>query len=101
MFVSHLGVAQSIRAQDESKKQHLAFTYVQVIELLLTVSEKKTNIMLELRREMTPENFDDVIKQFSGIDQSCRHILEHCPRPSSLNAVTDIAHHLQYAIEQV
>ncbi|CAF1060783.1 unnamed protein product [Adineta steineri] len=93
-------VAQSIRSQDETRKEHLATTYVQVIELLLMISENKTNSTVELRRQMKAESFDDIIEKFTKIDQMCRHIIEHCPHPSSVNTVTGITHHLQEAMEQ-
>ncbi len=94
-------MAQSIRSQDETKKEHVASTYIQVIELLLTISEKKTITILELCHEMKSQSFENFIEKFTRIDQQCRYMIEHCPRPSSLNSVTDITHHLQAAIEQV
>ena len=42
-----------------------------------------------------------MIEKFNSIDQLCRSILKHCPKPSSRNAVTDIAQTLQEALEQI
>jgi hypothetical protein len=95
------GVAQSIRSQDETAKKHLAQTYTQIIELLLTVLTKKTEVAGELRHDLTIQNFDQIIEKFTSIDQLCRSILTHCPKPSSRNAVTDIAQSLQEAIEKI
>jgi hypothetical protein len=78
----------------------LATTYFQVVELLLDILQKKTNVTLELRHDMTSENFENVLEYFEEIDESFCKILQHCPHPSSLNAVTDIAHHLQDALEK-
>ncbi|CAF3935717.1 unnamed protein product [Rotaria sp. Silwood2] len=94
-------VAQSIRSQDETAKKNLANTYIQVIELLLNVSTKKTDVASELRHELTRENFDKIIEKFTSIDRSCRTILTHCQKPSSKNAINDIAQNLQETLEQV
>jgi peptide subunit release factor RF-3 len=95
------GVAQSIRSQDETAKKHLASTYIQVIELLLNVSTKKTEVTSELRQELTVQNFDTIIEKFTSIDTLCHSVLEHCPKPSSRNAVTDIVQTLQEAVEEI
>ncbi|CAF3635257.1 unnamed protein product, partial [Rotaria sp. Silwood2] len=76
-------------------------TYIQVIELLLNVSTKKTDVASELRHELTRENFDKIIEKFTSIDRSCRTILTHCQKPSSKNAINDIAQNLQETLEQV
>ncbi|CAF1328977.1 unnamed protein product, partial [Rotaria sordida] len=94
-------VAQSIRSQDESAKKNLANTYLQVIELLLNVSTKKTDVTSELRHELTRENFDKIIEKFTSIDQTCRTVLTQCQKPSSRNAITDIAQGLQETVEQI
>ncbi|CAF1118565.1 unnamed protein product [Rotaria sp. Silwood1] len=94
-------VAQSIRSQDETAKKNLANTYIQVIELLLSVSTRKTEAASELRNELTRENFDKTIEKFTSLDQSCRTILAHCQKPSSRNAITDIAQTLQEALEHI
>lgn len=62
---------------------------------------KKTDVASELRYELTTANFDRVIDKFSSIDRSCREILTHCQKPSSRNAVTDIAQNLQDTLEQI
>ena len=100
-FLFCLGVAQTIRSQDEANKKHLTTSYHQVIEVLLTISEKKTLAMSEFRREMTEEKFNTALEKLERIDQSCREINEHCPHPSSFDAVTEIAHHLQDLIEKL
>lgn len=79
----------------------MASTYIQVIELLLTISEKKTNTMLEFHHEKKLDSYENIIEKFTKIDHQCRYMIEYCPRPSSLNTITDITHHLQDAIEQV
>ncbi|CAF1145379.1 unnamed protein product [Adineta steineri] len=94
-------VAQSIRTQDETSKKHLATTYLQIVELLLNVSNKKTEAASELRQDLTKQNFDNIIEKFNSMDQLCRSILTHCPKPTSKNAVTDIAQNLQDALEQI
>ncbi|CAF4434821.1 unnamed protein product, partial [Rotaria sp. Silwood2] len=48
-----------------------------------------------LGRKITPENSDNTLEKFERIDKSYREILEHCPHPSSLNAVNEMAHRLQ------
>ncbi len=67
----------------------------------MNVSNKKTEVASELRQELTRENVEKIIEKFTSIDESCRSILTHCPNPSSRNAVTDIAQHLQDALEQI
>ncbi len=79
----------------------MATTYLQVIELLLDILQRKTNVTLELRHDMTSENFENVLEYFEEIDQSFSKILQNCPHPSSLTSVTDIAHHLQDALQKI
>ncbi|CAF4231330.1 unnamed protein product [Rotaria sp. Silwood2] len=87
-------VAQTIRSQDENKKKHLSTNYHDVIDVLLTISEKKTVMLSEFGHGMTPDNSDNVLKNFETIDESCRTILGHCPHPSSLDSITEMNHHL-------
>ncbi|UJR25099.1 hypothetical protein I4U23_006460 [Adineta vaga] len=94
-------VAQSIRSQDETAKKDLANTYTQIVELLLDVLSKKTEVTKELRQDLTRQNVDNIIENFTTIDQSCHSILTHCPKPSSRNAVIGIAQNLQDALEKV
>ena len=94
-------MAQSIRSQDETAKKHLASTYVKVVESLLNVLAKKTEATVQLRQNLTEANVKQVIDNFSGIDDLCRSIVEHCPKPSSRNAVTDLAHNLEEALEKI
>ncbi|CAF3554190.1 unnamed protein product [Rotaria socialis] len=94
-------VAQSIRAKGETAKKNLADTYLQIIELLLSVSSKKTDVTAELRNDLTRENFEKIIEKFTTIDQSCRSMLVQCQNPSSRDAVTDIAQNLQETLEQI
>ena len=101
IFVLIEGVAQSIRSQDEAEKKHLAHTYIQVVELLLTVSDKKTAVVCELRHELTNDNFDKVIEKFTSIDRLCRSILTHCPKTTSKNAVTDVTQNLQVVLDEI
>ena len=89
------------KGKDETGKKHLASTYIQVVELLLNVSAKKTDVAAELRNNLTDENFNKMIEKFNSIDQLCRSILTHIPKPSSRNAVTDIAQKLQDTLEQI
>ncbi|CAF1535710.1 unnamed protein product [Adineta ricciae] len=94
-------VAQSIRSQDETAKKDLANTYTQIVESLLDVLTKKTEVAVEVRQELTRENADKMVEKFTSIDRLCRSILAHCPKPSSRNAVTGIAQNLQDALEEV
>ena len=95
------GVAQSIRSQDETAKKDLANTYTQIVESLLDVLDKKTEVAVEIQQDLTRENANKMVEKFRSIDQLCRSILAHCPKPSSRNAVTGIAQNLQDALEQV
>jgi len=94
-------VAQTIRSEDETKKKHLVTSYHELLELLLTISEKKTAMISELGCDMIPEDFDSIIEKFQTIDQSCRTIIEHHPHLSSLKAATEMAHHLQDTAEKL
>jgi predicted transposase YbfD/YdcC len=95
------GVAQSVRSKDEQAKKHLTSAYTQIIEVLLNVSVKKTDVASELRQELTIENFDKIIEKFTSIDQSCRSILTDCLKPSSRNALPEIAQNLQETLKQI
>ncbi|CAF1005602.1 unnamed protein product [Didymodactylos carnosus] len=94
-------VAQSIRSSDENSKKHLAETYLQVAELLLSVSFKKTNVIQEIHNDKTEYNIEEILEKFRQIDILCQHCFTHCPRLSSQHVVTEVAHNLQEAIEQV
>ncbi|CAF3571264.1 unnamed protein product [Rotaria sp. Silwood1] len=91
-------VAQTIRSQDENKKKQLSTNYHEVINVLLAILGKKTVIISELGREMTLENYNDVLKKCETIDESCRTILGNCPHPSSLDSIMEMNHHLLDAI---
>jgi hypothetical protein len=95
------GVAQSIRSKDEQSKKHLTSTCIQIIELLLDVSAKKTDVASEFRQDLTIENFDKLLEKFTSIDRSCRSILTDYLASSSKNAFTDIAQNLQETLEQI
>jgi len=76
-------------------------SYHQVIEVLLTISEKKTFLLSEFGRDITQEKFDTALEKLERVDQSCREIHEHSPHPSSFDAVTDIAQQLENLIEKL
>lgn len=97
----YLGVAQSIRSKDETAKKSLAEIYTQIIDLLVVVSSKKTEVVTALRSNLSRDQLDRVIEKFNTIDQSCRSTLERCPKPSSRNAVTDLAQHMQEILEEI
>ena len=100
LSLSHSGVAQTIRSEDETKKKHLATSYHELTELLLSILEKKTTLISELGSDLTTQNFDSTMENLETIDESCRNILHRSPHPSSLRAVIEIVHHLQAAIEK-
>ena len=89
-----------MRSKDKEDKKHLAKMYTEVVELLLSVSDKKTQAAGELRNYLTTENFDKMVKQFTSIDRLCHSILQHCPKPSSTHAVADVAQHLDTALKR-
>ncbi|CAF1118075.1 unnamed protein product [Adineta ricciae] len=91
-------VAQSVRSQDETRREHLAATYIQMIELLLKISEQKTNTMSEFCNDF---EFESRIQNYIQIDQQCHLMIEHCSKPSSLNTIHDMIHRLQNAIDQM
>jgi hypothetical protein len=95
------GVAQSVRSKDEQARKHLTSAYTQIIEVLLNVSVKKTDVASELRQDLTIENFDKIIEKFTSIDQSCRSILTDCLTTSSRNALPEIAQNLQETLKQL
>ena len=51
--------------------------------------------------DMSPENFDNILDNFEAVDQSCRAALEHCTHPLSVNAINELSHHLQNALEKL
>ncbi|CAF3486684.1 unnamed protein product [Rotaria sp. Silwood1] len=88
-------VAQTIRSEDDKKKKHLASSYHELIQILLTISEKKTAVISELGCKTTSGNSDNTLETFETIDKSCRAMLEHCSQPSSMDAINEMTHHLQ------
>lgn len=94
-------MAQSIRSKDETAKKTLAETYTQIIDLLVVLSSKKTEVMTGLRTNLSRDQLERLIEKFTSIDQSCRTILQRCPKPSSRNAATDLAQHLQEVLEEI
>jgi hypothetical protein len=95
------GVAQSVRSKDEQGKKYLISTYIQIIELLLEVSEKKTHVASELRQDFTLGGFDKLLEKFTSVDQSCRTILSHCQAPTSKTIIADMAQNLQETLERI
>ena len=95
------GVAQSVRSKDEQGKKHLISTYIQIVELLLEVSAKKTHVATELRQNFTMEGYDKLLERFTSVDQSCRTILAHCETPTSKSALADMTQNLQETLEQI
>ncbi|CAF1536199.1 unnamed protein product [Rotaria magnacalcarata] len=79
-------VAQAIQSQEEIRKKHL---------------KKKTLTISDVGPEMTRETYDQTLEKFETVDQSCRTILEHCPKESSLGSITETSHRLQDAIEDI
>lgn len=94
-------MAQSIRSKDEQARKHLTSTYIQVIELLLNVSAKKTDATSDLRPNLNVENLDKTIEKFTSVDQLCRSILTHCVTPSARHSLHDITHNLQETLERI
>ena len=95
------GVAQSVRSKDEQGKKHLAHTFLQIIELLVNVSSKKTEVAAELRQDLSVEHFDRILEQFASLDQSCRTIFTQCQASTSKTALADVANNLQDTLEQI
>ncbi|CAF0984319.1 unnamed protein product [Rotaria sp. Silwood1] len=93
-------VAQTIRSEDETKKKNLATSYNKLIELLLTISEKKSLAISDFSRKMAPESNQNIIGEFEAIDQACHNILQDCQHTSSLTIVTEMARRLQDALEK-
>ena len=101
LLIIILGVAQSVRSKDEQGKKHLIQTYIQIIELLLNVSLKKTEVASELRRDFSTENFDEILERFSSLDQSCQTILAQCHATPSKTALANVTHNIQETLEHV
>ncbi len=56
---------------------------------------------MELRQDLTIENFDKIIEKFTSIDQSCRSIFADCQTPSARHTLTDITQNLQETLKQI
>jgi len=95
------GVAQSVRTKDEQGKKQLISTYIQIVEILLDVSAKKTHVASELRQNFSIEGFDKLLEKFTSVDDSCRTILTQCQAPTSKTALADMAQSLQETLERV
>lgn len=96
-----VGVAQTIRSEEEAKKKHLAINYHEMVETLLIILEKKTSLLLEFDQKTAKSDFENICKQFQTIDHFCRTTFEQCSHPQSVNAIADITHHLQTAKERL
>ena len=95
------GIAQSVRSKDEQIKKHLTSTYMQIIELLLTVSTKKTDVTSELRQDLTVKNVNQILEKFTSVDQLCRSLMTQSLTTTSKSTLTDIAHTLQETLDQI
>lgn len=94
-------MAQTIQSEEDIKKKHLATNYHKLIEVLFTISEKKTVIISEFGNTLTPENYNDKLEKFEFIDKSQRAALERHPQVSSLNALVGLTHDLQDIVEKL
>ncbi|CAF1643806.1 unnamed protein product, partial [Didymodactylos carnosus] len=92
---------QSVRQKDENSRKQLAKTYLQVVELLMSVSIKKTDVVQEIQNDGTEQNIGKILEKFREIDTLCQGCITHCSRPTSQHLVTEAAQNLQEALDQV
>lgn len=75
----------------------MASTYREIIELLLSVSTKKTEAISELREDLAIGNLNALLNKLTSVDQSCRSILA----TTSQYALTGVAQNLQETLDQI
>ena len=80
--------------QHEQKKKRLFTSYHELVEIFLTLSERKTAILSECADSI-------VVEKFEVIDHSCRAVLQQCTDSSSLSVIDDLTHDLQNAVEEL
>lgn len=100
MIFVRVGVAQTIRAENEIKMKRQSNKYKQALNSVLNISKNKTTLLSALRQEITCENLDKIIQNFENTDKSCQTILEHCSH-ASVEAVTKLNRSLEGIVKNI
>jgi phosphate uptake regulator len=98
---SFLGVAQSVRAQDESAKKALIHNYTQIIEVIFDLSKKKTELVTGLRKDLARSYLERILDKFQAVDESCRTNFQKHPTASSEQTAKELAQHLDEILAQL
>ncbi|CAF1117612.1 unnamed protein product [Adineta ricciae] len=87
-------IVHTLLFQHEQKKKRLFTSYHELVEIFLTLSERKTAILSKCADSI-------VVEKCEVIDHSCRAVLQQCTDSSSLSVVDDLTHDLQNAVEEL
>lgn len=96
-----LGVVESTRSEEEGKKKNLSEIYTEIIDHMLVISMKKTDLLTELQTNLNQEKLNEIVQEFNYIDQACQSTVQNCPKFSSRHAAKDLDKHLQQILEQI